>query len=135
MSMLRKLVLVVSAVALSVAAAAPFPASIALPVDFAPEGIATGPEHTFYNGSITTGDIYRGDLRTGEGAVFVDAPPGRAAAGMKVERATHRLWVAGGFDGHAYVYSTRDGSTLANLTLAAGGGGALINDVMVTNDA
>ena len=52
-----KLALIVSAVALTVAAAAPFPASIPVPVDFQPEGIATGPEHTFYTGSLTTGDI------------------------------------------------------------------------------
>jgi hypothetical protein len=134
MSYIRKLALIVSAVALTVAAAAPFPASIALPDDFQPEGIATGPEHTFYVGSLTTGDIYRGDLRTGAGSVFVDAPPGRSAAGMKVERSAHRLWVAGGFDGHAFVYSTRDGSTLANLVLSTGEG-TLINDVMVTDDA
>ena len=88
MSRFRKLALIVSTVALTVAAAAPFPASIPLPVDFQPEGIATGPKATFYAGSLTTGDIYRGSLRTGKGAIFVDAPPGRQAAGMKVERST-----------------------------------------------
>jgi hypothetical protein len=134
MSYIRKLALIVSAVALTVAAAAPFPASIPVPDDFQPEGIATGPRHAFYTGSLTTGDIYRGDLRTGQGAIFVDAPPGRSAAGMKVERSARRLWVAGGFNGHAYVYSTRDGSTLADLTLSTGAG-TLINDVMVTNHA
>ncbi|MFF0269129.1 hypothetical protein [Kribbella sp. NPDC004536] len=132
--MFRKLALIVSAVALTVAAAAPFPASIALPNDFQPEGLAVGPESTFYTGSITTGDIYRGSLRSGKGAVFVDAPPGRSATGMKVEASAQRLWVAGGFGGHAYVYSTRDGSTLANLVLSTGAG-TLINDVMVTNRA
>jgi sugar lactone lactonase YvrE len=130
----RKLALIVSAVALTVAAGAPFPASIPLPVDFAPEGIAAGPESTFYAGSLITGDIYRGSLRTGEGAIFVDAPPGRQAAGMKVEESTQRLWVAGGLNAKAYVYSTRDGSTVADLTLTATPG-TLINDVVVTNDA
>ena len=129
-----KLALIVSAVALTVAAAAPFPASIPVPVDFQPEGIATGPSHTFYTGSLTTGDIYRGNLRTGNGALFVDAPPGRSAAGMKVERSAHRLWVAGGVTGHAYVYSTRDGSTLKDLVLNPAGD-SLINDVMVTKHA
>ena len=126
-----KLALIVSAVALTVAAAAPFPASIPVPVDFQPEGIATGPSHTFYTGSLTTGDIYRGNLRTGKGALFVDAPPGRSATGMKVERSAHRLWVAGGVTGHAYVYSTRDGSTVKDLVLNPAGD-SLINDVMVT---
>ncbi|WP_410789807.1 SMP-30/gluconolactonase/LRE family protein [Kribbella sp. C-35] len=134
MSYLRKLALIVSAVALTVAAAAPFPASIPLPVDFQPEGIATGPESTFYAGSLRSGDIYRGSLRTGEGAIFVDAPPGRIAAGMKVERAAQRLWVAGGPTGHGYVYSTRDGSTVADLVLSSVAG-TLINDVVVTHDA
>ncbi len=134
MSRFRKLALIVSAVALTVAAAAPFPASIPLPDDFQPEGIASGPESTFYAGSITSGDVYRGSLRTGEGAIFVDAPSGRSATGMKVEPSAQRLWVAGGPTGHAYVYSTRDGSTIADLVLNSAGG-SLINDVMVTEDA
>jgi len=134
MSRIRKLALIVSAVVLTVAAATPFPASIRVPVDFQPEGIATGPRHTFYTGSLTTGDIYRGSLHSGKGAIFVDAPPGRSAAGMKVESSAHRLWVAGGTTGHAYVYSTRDGSTIADLTLN-GAGSSLINDVMVTTKA
>lgn len=134
MSRFRKLALIVSAVALTVAAATPFPASIPLPNDFAPEGIATGPKSTFYAGSLTSGDIYRGSLRTGEGAIFVDAPPGRAAAGMKVEQSAHRLWVAGGPGGKGYVYSTRDGSTIADLVLSTAPN-ALINDVVVTNKA
>ncbi|WP_238163888.1 hypothetical protein [Kribbella pittospori] len=133
MSRFRKLALIVSAVALTVAAGIPFPASIPLPNDFAPEGIATGPGATFYAGSLTTGDIFRGSLRTGKGAIFVDAPPGRAAGGMKVERDAKRLWVAGGPTGHAYVYSTRNGSTIKDLVLATGD--SLINDVTVTNHA
>ncbi|MFI6828008.1 hypothetical protein ACIBG5_12965 [Kribbella sp. NPDC050241] len=119
--------------ALTVAAGAPFPASIPLPKDFQPEGIATGPGATFYAGSLTTGDIFRGSLRTGKGAIFVDAPPGRSASGMKVERDAKRLWVAGGATGHAYVYSTRSGSTVKDLVLATGD--SLINDVTVTEHA
>ena len=134
MSRLRRIALIVSAVALTVAAATPFPASIPVPDDFQPEGIATGPSHTFYTGSLTTGDIYRGNLHTAQGAIFVDAPPGRSAAGMKVERSARRLWVAGGATGHAYVYSTRNGSTIADIVLNSAGD-SLINDVMVTKHA
>ncbi|TCO43895.1 hypothetical protein EV646_11187 [Kribbella antiqua] len=134
MSYFRKLALIVSAVALTVAAGIPFPASIPLPVDFAPEGIASGPRNTFYAGSLTTGDIFRGSLRTGKGAIFVDAPPGRSATGMKVEPSAKRLWVAGGPTGHAYVYSTRNGKTIKDLVLNSSGN-SLINDVMVTNHA
>ena len=68
------------------AGAQPFPDSIPLPDDFAPEGIATGAGTTFYAGSLTLGDIYRGDLRTGEGGVFIDAPAGRSAVGLKADR-------------------------------------------------
>src|ERR687898_2385854 len=52
-----------------------FPERIALPDGFRPEGIAIGKQATFYVGSIPTGAIYRGNLRTGEGSVFI---PGTA---------------------------------------------------------
>ena len=51
------------------AVAAPFPSRIDLPDGFRPEGIAIGKGTTFYVGSIPTGAIYRGDLRTGDGDV------------------------------------------------------------------
>ena len=54
------------------ASAAPRPSSIPLPDDFQPEGIAVGEGNTFYVGSLRDGDIYRGDLRSGAGALFVD---------------------------------------------------------------
>jgi hypothetical protein len=113
------------------AAAKPFPDSVALPVDFQPEGIATGAGSTFYVGSLRTGDIYRGDLRSGAGAVFVDAPAGRAAVGLKVDTAHHLLFVAGGGTGAAYVYDTRSGAPVATFPF----GGTFLNDVTVTGDA
>ena len=54
------------------------PATVPVPVDFQPEGIAIGTGDTFYVGSLRDGDIYRGDLSTGQGSVFVDVT-GRAA--------------------------------------------------------
>jgi hypothetical protein len=116
------------------AGAAAFPSSVPLPTDFQPEGIAVGPGSTFYAGSLTTGDIYRGDLRTGAGSVFVDAPPGRAALGLKVDQARHLLVVAGGFTGAVYVYDTRTGAGLAELQLTPPGTG-LLNDVVITRTA
>lgn len=113
------------------ASAAPFPSSVPLPDDFAPEGIAIGTGSTFYAGSLRDGDIFRGDLRSGRGGIFVDAPPGRQAVGMRVEESRHRLWVAGGFTGHGYAYDTRTGATVADLTLTTVAP-ALINDVVVT---
>ncbi len=92
------------------ALAGPFPDSVPLPDDFAPEGIAVGAGSTFYVGSLTTGDIYRGDLRSAAGGVFIDAPPGRAAVGLKADQAHRLLFVAGGATGAAYVYDLRSGA-------------------------
>jgi sugar lactone lactonase YvrE len=128
-----KAVLAVPAIILTMAASAPFPSSVPLPDDFSPEGIAVGTGSTFYAGSLKDGDIYRGDLRTGAGAVFIDAPPDRQAGGLKVEESRHRLWVAGGFTGHGYVYDTRTGASLADFELTTLQ--SVVNDVVVTKDA
>jgi sugar lactone lactonase YvrE len=116
------------------AGAQPFPDSIPLPDDFAPEGIATGAGTTFYAGSITLGDIYRGDLRTGEGAIFIDAPAGRSALGLKADRRHGLLFVAGGTTGEAYVYDLRTGTPVASYQFGTPGA-SLVNDVIVTRDA
>ena len=116
------------------AGAQPFPDSIPLPDDFAPEGIATGAGTTFYAGSITLGDIYRGDLRTGEGAIFIDARAGRSALGLKADRRHGLLFVAGGFTGEAYVYDLRTGAPVASYQFGTPGA-SLVNDVIVTRDA
>jgi hypothetical protein len=101
-AMIRRLffvsVLLAGLAAVAPAGAAPFAGSIPLPVDFQPEGIAVGTGSMFYVGSTRDGDIYGGDLRSGTGGVWVDAPPGRAALGMKVDQARHLLFVAGGRD-------------------------------------
>ena len=115
------------------ASATPRPSSIPIPVDFQPEGIAVGEGNTFYVGSLWDGDIYRGDLRSGAGALFVDVE-GRSSVGMRVDEERDWLVVAGGPTGHAWVYDTADGSTVADLVLAAAGT-VLINDVAITRDA
>ena len=45
----------------AVTGATPFPDSVSLPTNFAPEGIASGAGSTFYSASLATGDIYEGD--------------------------------------------------------------------------
>ena len=115
------------------ATAAPRPASIPIPVDFQPEGIAVGEGNTFFVGSLRDGDIYRGDLRSGAGALFVDVE-GRAAVGMRVNEARDWLVVAGGPTGHAWVYDTEDGSTVADLVLGPAAT-TFTNDVAITHDA
>ena len=134
--MKRCLAAVFSTMSLAVAApalGAPFPDSVPLPVDFAPEGIAVGAGSTFYAGSLATGDIFRGSLRTGAGAIFIDAPPGRFAVGLKADTAHGLLFVAGGPTGSAYVYDLNTGATVATYQFASPGAG-LLNDVVVTSD-
>jgi sugar lactone lactonase YvrE len=103
---------------------------IALPNGFQPEGIAVGNGNTFYVGSIPTGAIYRGDLRTGNGAVFVQGATGRSATGLKAVRG--RLYVSGASTGKAFVYDARTGALLKEFQLATGSGATFINDVTVT---
>jgi len=115
-------------------ASATFPDSVPLPVDWMPEGIAGATGTTFYVGSFRTGDVYRGDLRTGDGAVFVHAPAGRSAAGLKLDVPHQLLFVAGALTGNAYVYDARTGASVASFSFGTPGS-SLLNDVVVTRDA
>jgi hypothetical protein len=103
---------------------------IVLPGATSAEGVATGEGSTFYAGDFLTGDIYRGDLQSGHVELFVDAPNGRMAVGLKADVRHGLLFVAGGFTGQAYVYDLETGADLATFQL-----GVLVNDVVVTRDA
>ena len=130
------LVMLLLALSLTMIAAAPFkafPEVIPLPDGFQPEGIAVGKGSTFYVGSIPTGAVYRGDLRTGEGDILVPAQEGRAAIGMKYDERTGLLFVAGGPTGFAYVYDGETGENVAEIQLTTGD--RFINDVVITKDA
>ena len=107
-----------------------FPDVIQLPVGWQPEGPATGPGSTFYAGSVATGAIFRGDLRTGEGSVFIP-PQGHSALGLKVAWRSHQLFVAGGSSGLGSVYSTSSGNLLKAYQLT--GATSFINDVILTH--
>lgn len=119
------------AVLATAAAARPYPDRIALPDGFQPEGIAIR-GNDFYVGSIPTGAVYAGDLRTGRGEILVPARTGRAAIGLKIDR-RDRLFVAGGPTGMAFVYSARDGRDLAQYRLTTAP--TFVNDVALTRDA
>src|SRR4051794_9331265 len=108
----------------------PFPATISLPNGFQPEGIAIKGQ-TFYVGSIPTGAVYRGSLRTGTGSLIVQPQAGRAAVGVDVDHG--RLFVAGGATGKAFVYDARTGADLGSFTLTTLP--SFINDVVVTKQA
>lgn len=71
--------------------AKPFPEVIPLLDSFRPEGIVIGLGTTFYVGSIPTGAIYSGDLRTGEGSLLVQPMEGRAAIGLSLDQGSRRL--------------------------------------------
>jgi sugar lactone lactonase YvrE len=113
------------------AAASSFPATIQLPQGFQPEGIAIGPGATFYVGSIPTGAVYRGSLRTGAGAIRVQGQAGRAAIGVAIDN-RNRLFVAGGPTGKGFVYNARTGADVASYTFTTAA--SFVNDVVVTRN-
>jgi len=115
------------------ASAQTFPDVIPLPDGFQPEGIATGTGSTFYAGSLATGAVFRGDLRTGEGDELVHPQEGRISVGLKFDDRSGLLFVAGGPTGFAYIY---DGETGANVDeIQLGTDPSFINDVVITRDA
>ena len=113
-------------------AASRFPERIPLPDGFRPEGIAIGNGPTFYVGSIPTGAIYRGDLRTGDTAILNPGGAGRAAIGVEFHHG--KLYVAGGPTGRAFVYSARSGQLLATHQLTTQTD-TFVNDVVVARGA
>jgi hypothetical protein len=121
------------------AAAGPTHGVIVLPGASSAEGIAKGRGATFYAGDLFAGDIFRGDLRRGTAELFIDAPDGRMAVGMSVDRRQGLLFVAGGFTGQAYVYDLRSGATVATYQFAPPSEPQLapttvVNDVTLTGE-
>ena len=110
----------------------PFPDVIQLPTGFRPEGIEVGRGTTFYAGSVANGAIYRGDLRTGTGAILVPGAAGKAATGIELD-SRNRLFVAGAATGTATVYNAGTGALVRTYTL--GTAPTFINDVVVTPTA
>lgn len=110
-----------------------FPDQIQLPDGYFPEGIAVGRGSTFYVGSLSEGSVYRGDLRTGEGAVLTAGFGAFSAVGIDVDQ-RNRVWVAGGPTGTGRVYDGETGALLAVYSLTAPFS-SFVNDVIVTADA
>jgi sugar lactone lactonase YvrE len=125
-------ILVAGSPASSVKKPGPFPQVIQLPTGFRPEGIEVGRGTTFYVGSVANGAIFRGNLRTGSGAVFIPGASGKAATGIELDR-RKRLFVAGAATGNAYVYSAKTGALIRTYNLATPP--TFINDVVVTPKA
>lgn len=136
---MRKIIVMLTVLAALAAPAAlaqsTFPEKIALPDGFAPEGIEIAGGNTFYVGSVTTGAIYVGDLRTGTGRILVlgaTTPNTRGATGIEYDHG--QLWVAGAGLGTARVYNARTGALIREYRLATPPG-TFINDVVVTKKA
>jgi hypothetical protein len=131
--------LLVPVVPASARPVASFPSSIPLPDGFRPEGIAVGQGTEFFVGSIPSGAIYRGDLRTGEGETLVPPQEARVAIGLSIDTRTNYLFVAGGPTGSAYVYDASTGETVDVFPLAdeslVNDGETFVNDVIVTRNA
>ena len=129
-------VLAVGALALGsgvTAQAAPRADVIPLPDGFSPEGVASGSGNSVYVGSLRDGDVVRADLRSGKVDRVVDAPVGRQAVGLKASQRTGQLFVAGAQAGKAYVYDTKTGQDLGDITLTSNPD-TFINDVALTKD-
>jgi len=109
-----------------------FPEVIQLPTGFRPEGIEVGRGTTFYVGSVANGAIYRGDLRTGTGAILIPGVAGKASTGIELD-VRNRLFVAGAATGTATVYNASTGTLVRTYTL--GTAPTFINDVVVTPTA
>ncbi|MGC4772736.1 superoxide dismutase [Micromonospora sp. DT44] len=110
-----------------------FPSRIALPDGYSPEGLTIGRGTTVYVGSVGNGAVWRGDLRTGHGSVFIAGAPGRQKAGLKLDP-QGRLWTADFSAGTASVYDGATGGQLANYRFTDEPG-SIVNDLVVTRHA
>ncbi len=113
--------------------AKPFPARIALPNGFTPEGLTIGRGTTVFVGSILDGAVWRGDLRTGRGSVLIPGTPGTDKAGLKLDP-QGRLWTADFSGGGASVYDAGTGAKLAHYQFTDVPG-SYVNDLVITHRA
>jgi hypothetical protein len=111
--------------------AAPFPATIQLPLGWAPEGVTAGHGVTAYVGSLADGAIARVNLRSGDVDVLAAGAAGRVTVGIDHEGDANRLWAAGGPTGEIRAYDARSGDLLGTWSVTAG----FLNDVVVTSSA
>lgn len=130
---MKKILLITSALlALLATPAVAQQRTIALPDNFSPEGIASGERDTFFAGSIMSGEVFRGSYETGTGEVLVTSRPGRNHVGLKVDKRSDLLYVAGGMSKAIYVYDSKTGDDVRTYALPGAG---FVNDVVVTKRA
>lgn len=133
-----------------------FAQEISIPTGFESEGIELGKGHEFFLGAFSfssffgaafgvphelsafAGAIYKGNLRTGEGAILVP-PTGKPVSGLSYDPRTDYLYAATGhsagfltgsfWDQGVIVYNASSGNFVAEITF---GDGIVINDCLVT---
>ena len=118
----------------------PFPHIVQALGGSLPEGFAIGKGTTAYNGSID-GSIYKVNLRNGQGETLVEAEPDFDVfagdcykLGMRVDRRSNYLFVAGCINGDAYVFDADTGVPIMEYQLDDSGV-SVINDIAITRDA
>lgn len=118
----------------------PFPHLVPSLFGSLPEGFAIGNGSTAYDGSVD-GSIYKVDLRNGVGVTLVDREDGFDIAtdcfklGMRVDRRTNNLFVAGCQNGNAYVFDADNGAPKMEYQLNDSPDFGVVNDLTITNDA
>lgn len=108
--------------------------TVMLPNGFEPEGITIGRDATAYVGSVGSGSIFKVNLATGEGNIFVPAQETQRIAGMVYDQRTDLLYVAGIESGNGLVYDGLTGEQVAEAQFTSGANG-LVNDAALSDDA
>lgn len=108
--------------------------SISLPNGFRPEGIASGPNRTFFAGSLKDGQIWTGSLKTGAGHQLTAGAQGRALRGLEYDSRSNLLWAAGqeGQTGIVLAVDARTGAIKHNIKVS---GAVFLNDLTVEPNA
>jgi len=148
------LAIVFYTISMGAAAQQNWPEAIPIPTGFEAEGIELGKGHEFFVGGFSysgvffpaemlskfAGAIYKGNLRTGEGAILVE-PTGKPVSGLSYDPRTDYLYAATGFvdlntgmftDQGVIVYDASSGDVIMEIGF---GDGIVINDVLVTRKA
>ena len=110
-----------------------FPDVLPLPTGFQPEGIVLGYRNDFYVGSLVSGAIYKGNILTGEGEVFITPSIPLQAVGLAFDKRSGYLYVSGGLTGTAAIYDTKTKAPVQIFTIGPPEV-TFVNDVVVTRD-
>jgi len=110
-------------------AASPDP--VQLPIGFRPEGVTSGPDDTYYAGSVANGRIWTGDLSEGSGHELLAPSEGRSLRGLWFDPRSRLLWAVGqdGEIGIVLVVDSTSGDVLHRIVVP---GAVFLNDLVIT---